>query len=152
MNSPLPVARLPDDIQALVATLREAEGRLEELTAGQVDAITDVDGRTFLLRRSQEGARRADAAMRATSWGMGQVLGEYAALGYGEGLAGRTAFGAAQATEAGQVDTIGRYVLARPALLSALRARDWGTVARIYNGNGAVADYSAKLAAAFARA
>lgn len=93
-----------------------------------------------------------DAAMRATSWGMGQVLGEYQALGFGSDLAGRTAFAVAQTTAAGQIDTIARFCLARPALASALRAKDWGTVARNYNGSGKVDDYSAKLAAAYARA
>lgn len=93
-----------------------------------------------------------DAAMRATSWGMGQVLGEYEALHFGNGQAGRAAFGVAQSSTAGQLDTMARFIQARPALLSALRAKDWSIVARNYNGSGKVADYSGRLAAAYARA
>ena len=48
-----------------MATLRDAEDRLHELTAGQVDAITDADGRTFLLQRAQSHVRRVDADRRA---------------------------------------------------------------------------------------
>ena len=46
------------EIAALIETLRQTEQRLEELTAGEVDTVTDRDGRTILLRRSQEHLRR----------------------------------------------------------------------------------------------
>ncbi|MBB1473824.1 EAL domain-containing protein [Luteimonas sp. MC1782] len=55
---------LEDEVQALLATLRHAEDRLQELTAGQIDAITDAGGRTILLQRAQEDVRRVDAARR----------------------------------------------------------------------------------------
>ena len=59
------------------------------------------------------------------------------------------AFEAAQTSEAGQIDTMARYIQARPVLLSALRAKDWGTCARVYNGNGKAADYAGRLARAY---
>ena len=59
-----PPSALPDEIRALLGRLRQAEDRLHELTAGQVDSITDEDGRTFLLQRAQEDVRRVDAARR----------------------------------------------------------------------------------------
>ena len=47
-----PVENLPSDpIDALIATLIATEQRLEELTAGQVDTVTDGSGRSLLLRR-----------------------------------------------------------------------------------------------------
>jgi len=65
VNARLRATGVSDEVRSLVATLREAEQRLDALTAGQVDAITDADGRTFLLQRAQEGVRRGDAARRA---------------------------------------------------------------------------------------
>lgn len=88
----------------------------------------------------------ADAAVRATSWGAGQVLGEFAALGFPSAQA----FIDAQSTSAGQIDTMARFILARPSLVTAIRARDWTTFASGYNGSGKVQDYAATLAAAYA--
>src|SRR5438552_6254964 len=49
--------RYPEDpteeVFALVEVLRETEQRIEELTAGEVDAVAARDGRMFLLRRAQ---------------------------------------------------------------------------------------------------
>jgi signal transduction histidine kinase/CheY-like chemotaxis protein len=59
MNSELsPSARdANEEIAALVETLFRAEQRLEELTAGEVDSVTDRNGRTLLLRRTHEYLR-----------------------------------------------------------------------------------------------
>jgi diguanylate cyclase (GGDEF)-like protein/PAS domain S-box-containing protein len=54
-----------DQITALIATLIQTEQRLEELTAGEVDSVTDRDGRSLLLRHAQEHLRQHDAAGRA---------------------------------------------------------------------------------------
>ena len=54
-----------EDISALIETLYQTEKRLEELTDGEVDAVADRDGRTFLLRRAQEELRHSDAARQA---------------------------------------------------------------------------------------
>lgn len=57
-----PAADLNDEVAALIASLRRTEQRLEVLTAGQVDAVVDRDGRTLLLRHAQERLRQSDAA------------------------------------------------------------------------------------------
>ena len=54
-----------DELAALIETLHETGQRLEELTAGQVDAVTDRDGRTFLLRHAQYQLRQSEAAKQA---------------------------------------------------------------------------------------
>lgn len=60
------VPRTPDDeISALIETLHQTERRLEELTAGEVDSVTDCEGRTFLLRRAQEQLRAGVLARQA---------------------------------------------------------------------------------------
>ncbi len=53
------------EVFALIETLHRAGQRLEELTAGEVDAVTDSDGRTFLLRHAQENLRDSEAAKQA---------------------------------------------------------------------------------------
>lgn len=82
-----------------------------------------------------------DVAVRVTSWGLGQVMGEWRELGYPSPEALVTAAG----TEAGQLDMMGRYLRARPALVEAIRAGDWRQVARVYNGRGQVEAYAARL-------
>jgi hypothetical protein len=41
-----------DEISVVIKALREADFRLEELTSGEVDTVSDRDGRAFLLRRA----------------------------------------------------------------------------------------------------
>jgi light-regulated signal transduction histidine kinase (bacteriophytochrome) len=53
------------EIVALITTLHDAERRMEELTAGEVDSIMDRDGRTFLLRHAQDQLRHSEAANQA---------------------------------------------------------------------------------------
>ena len=53
------------EIAALIETLHQTGQRLEELTAGEVDAVADRVGRPFLLRPAQEHLRRSDAARQA---------------------------------------------------------------------------------------
>jgi PAS domain-containing protein len=54
-----------EEMAALIETLGQTGQRLEELTAGQVDTVTDRAGRTFLLRGTQEQLRHSDAARQA---------------------------------------------------------------------------------------
>lgn len=54
-----------DDIAALIETLIETGQRLEELTAGQVDAVADRNGKMFLLRHTQEQLRVVEATKQA---------------------------------------------------------------------------------------
>jgi hypothetical protein len=56
-----------DEISIVIKALREAELRLEELTSGEVDTVSDRDGRSFLLRRAQDQMREAEAAACAPS-------------------------------------------------------------------------------------
>ncbi len=59
----------PDDtsgeISVVIKALREADLRLEELTAGEVDTVSDRDGRSYLLQRAQDQLRDAEAAKQA---------------------------------------------------------------------------------------
>jgi diguanylate cyclase (GGDEF)-like protein/PAS domain S-box-containing protein len=63
-KSPLP-RDADDEVCALIATLHESGQRLEHLTAGEVDAVADRDGRTFLLQRAQDHLRHTEAAKQA---------------------------------------------------------------------------------------
>jgi diguanylate cyclase (GGDEF)-like protein/PAS domain S-box-containing protein len=54
-----------EEVSALIATLHETGQRLEELTAGEVDAVADRHGRTFVLRRAQEQLRHIEEAKQA---------------------------------------------------------------------------------------
>ena len=91
----------------------------------------------------------ATAAIRATSYGLGQILGDHWKRC---GFASPADFEAAQATEAGQIDTMARFIAADPMMAQALRAHDWHRFAALYNGGGQVDWYAGKLAAAYARA
>jgi diguanylate cyclase (GGDEF)-like protein/PAS domain S-box-containing protein len=54
-----------EEMRALVESLHRTGARLEELTAGEVDSVTDASGRTFLIGRAREQLRNADAAKQA---------------------------------------------------------------------------------------
>jgi diguanylate cyclase (GGDEF)-like protein/PAS domain S-box-containing protein len=54
-----------DEISVVIKALREADFRLEELTSGEVDTVSDRDGRSFLLRRAQDQLRESEAAKQA---------------------------------------------------------------------------------------
>lgn len=60
-----PMADANEEVAALIETLNQAEQRLEALTAGEVDTVTDRDGRTLLLRRAQNHMRHNEAAKQA---------------------------------------------------------------------------------------
>jgi diguanylate cyclase (GGDEF)-like protein/PAS domain S-box-containing protein len=54
-----------EEICVLIRALREADQRLDELTAGQVDTVADRDGWSVLLHHAQDELRRADDAKQA---------------------------------------------------------------------------------------
>jgi diguanylate cyclase (GGDEF)-like protein/PAS domain S-box-containing protein len=56
---------LSGELTALISTLRDADLRLQELTAGEVDTVTDHHGRSFLLRHAQDELRSNEAAKQA---------------------------------------------------------------------------------------
>jgi hypothetical protein len=90
-----------------------------------------------------------DAAVRATSYGLGQVLGDnWRRLGF----TSVDEFERMQASEYGQVVTMGRFIAADATLLKALRGLDFATAARRYNGGGQVDEYARRLADAYRRA
>ena len=90
------------------------------------------------------------AALKACSWGLGQVLGEnFAAAGYASPQAMVLAFCAGG--EAEQLAAMIRFITAN-RLDDELRRHDWAGFAKGYNGAGyARHGYHTKLAAAFAK-
>jgi diguanylate cyclase (GGDEF)-like protein/PAS domain S-box-containing protein len=54
-----------DEISVVIKALRAADLRLEELTSGEVDTVSDRDGRSFLLQRAQDQLREAEASKQA---------------------------------------------------------------------------------------
>ncbi|MDB5849088.1 MAG: hypothetical protein JWP29_2840 [Rhodoferax sp.] len=62
-STPAPAARV--EISSLIETLHAAGQRLGELTGGEVDSVTNQDGRTLLLRRSQDQLRHSEAAKQS---------------------------------------------------------------------------------------
>ena len=91
----------------------------------------------------------ADAAIRATSYGLGQVLGDnWRRLGF----TSTADFERMQSTEYGQIVTMGRFIAADATLLKALRGLDFVTAARRYNGGGQVDEYARRLADAYRKA
>lgn len=83
-----------------------------------------------------------ECACRATSFGLGQVLGEgYAALGYGSALALAQD---AKVSETRQLAQIVAFIQAH-GLASALARLDWRALAAGYNGTGAVDAYALRL-------
>jgi len=97
------------------------------------------------------GAARAihdEAAIGATSWGAGQLLGRHwRALGY----ASPQALVSAQYDEREQLRAMARYLRDVAGAGPALAVLDWPELARRYNGPGQVAWYAARLEAAYAR-
>jgi light-regulated signal transduction histidine kinase (bacteriophytochrome) len=64
---PQPALNANEDVAALIATLHATGRRLEELTAGEVDSVTDRDGRTFLLRHAQDQLRERTAQLESSN-------------------------------------------------------------------------------------
>ena len=63
-NSP-PPSDPNEEVLALIETLHQIDQRLDELTAGEVDTVVDRDGRSFLLRRTQDRLRLSEAVKQA---------------------------------------------------------------------------------------
>jgi diguanylate cyclase (GGDEF)-like protein len=64
VNSPAGADR-QEEVSALIETLHVTGQRLEDLTAGEVDTVTDRRGRTVMLRRAQDHMRHHEAAKQA---------------------------------------------------------------------------------------
>jgi hypothetical protein len=91
-----------------------------------------------------------DAAMKATSIGMMQVMGfHYKELGF-ETVGDMWQY--AKQSEANQVDIAIRFIQSIPNLDKALKNKDWPTVAFYYNGSGYKKfNYAHRLIAAFVK-
>ena len=72
-STPDPLNRA-DKALALALSLAHAEIRLHALTAGQVDAIVDPAGRTYLLRPAQEHLRQNERRLQAVIESAGDVI------------------------------------------------------------------------------
>jgi diguanylate cyclase (GGDEF)-like protein/PAS domain S-box-containing protein len=59
---PLPPEDATGEMSALMETLLNTGQRLEDLTGGQVDSVVDRDGRTLLLRGTQEQLKKSEDA------------------------------------------------------------------------------------------
>jgi diguanylate cyclase (GGDEF)-like protein/PAS domain S-box-containing protein len=55
------------EISMVIRALRAADMRLQELTAGEVDSVTDHEGHAYLLRPAQDRWRESEAAKRRAS-------------------------------------------------------------------------------------
>ncbi|RWR06001.1 N-acetylmuramidase domain-containing protein [Paenirhodobacter populi] len=87
-------------------------------------------------------AENPEDAMRATSWGAPKIMGfNYAKAGYPSAAQMVVSF--AQ-SEGNQIGAFVKLILAW-GLDSALRAHDWRSFARVYNGNANVESYAADL-------
>lgn len=94
-------------------------------------------------------ARRLDrqAANEATSWGAFQIMGyHWKRLGFGSVESFMHAM--ADRLPAGQLDVFVKFIQADRALWSAMKAGDWPSFERIYNGGGFGGAYAEKIAAA----
>jgi hypothetical protein len=93
----------------------------------------------------------ADAANKACSWGTFQILGQnHKACGFGASQDFVDAMWTGGASA--HLDAFVKFIQADPKLHGALRAKQWATFARIYNGPGYAANaYDQKMASAYAR-
>ena len=97
------------------------------------------------LRLERASALDHQAAIESTSWGLGQVMGFNAvSLGYPSAAEMIVAF---MQGEDAQLEGSERFIAGNVSLAKAFRMRDWGRVARFYNGIGyAKNQYDKKLA------
>ena len=115
--------------------------------AGAVANPTSQSARWDLLVRAAE--INAQAAFESCSWGVGQVMGahwEWLGFGTVTELVNLCRKGAA-----GQIELMAKFIR-KAGLAGALRARDWETFAKGYNGPGFRKNaYHTKMAAAYKR-
>lgn len=87
-----------------------------------------------------------EAAARSISMGAAQIMGfNHARIGYGSARAMLHAFHNANVQVIGFLN----FLLSDPTLWGAVQARDWRTIARLYNGSGQVDYYAGLLEAKY---
>jgi two-component system, chemotaxis family, CheB/CheR fusion protein len=74
LSSPPPLLPQTDRALALALRLAHAENALLALTSGQVDAVVDPGGKTYLLRPAQEQLRQSERRLLAILEGAADVL------------------------------------------------------------------------------
>ncbi|NTS31248.1 N-acetylmuramidase family protein [Phyllobacterium sp. BT25] len=91
-----------------------------------------------------------EVAAKSTSWGLGQIMGfNYPALGQPSAVAMVKWFAE---SEGNQLEGMVLFIKSNPAMLTALKAKDWAGFAKRYNGSAyAKNKYDTKLAAAYAK-
>lgn len=93
------------------------------------------------------------AAIKSCSWGLPQLMGGNAIemnLGYADE---EDFYDRMMRSEGDQLEAMGRFIKADPAMLAALKLKDWAEFAYRYNGEGYAANqYDIKLAEAYASA
>lgn len=101
-------------------------------------------------RLQQATALDREAGLKSASWGKFQILGEnYEQAGFGT-LQGF--INAMYASEADHLEAFVNFIRTDSRLHAAMKALDWRTFARIYNGPAYAANkYDTKLASAFRR-
>lgn len=123
--------------------------------AGQVP-FTPAQGKSFSLIRSETNKDAFDrafqidpeAAVRSTSWGLGQVLGGHLISLYGSPEKSVEAFYSNPKQVSFQL--IVEWLKANPAAITAANSHDWAGFARIYNGpNYRMNNYNKKLEQAY---
>lgn len=91
---------------------------------------------------------QAEAAAKSISMGAAQIMGfNHARIGYPSATAMFLAFADAQAQTIGFIN----FCLSDPALMDAMRRKDWRTIAAKYNGTGAIVTYAPLLEQAYRR-
>ena len=89
-----------------------------------------------------------DCALQSCSWGAFQIMGfNYKACGY---ATLQEFINAMYSSESAQLDAFVGFIKSNPALNTALRNKDWPTVAKLYNGpDYKINKYDSKLAEAY---
>ena len=91
----------------------------------------------------------AEAALKSASWGLFQIMGfNHKAAGF-ETVVDFVNF--IKGPDDADMEAFVNFVKANPLVLKAMQEKDWKSFARFYNGPGAVASYSAKMADAYAK-
>ena len=133
-------------------TTKFGKARADKELSAHPDLVALKPGSYQSLDKEDKDMNRAaqvvdrQCALESASWGAFQIMGyHWKTCGYPT----LQSFINAQYTAAGQLDTFVRFILADSRLVRALKAKDWVTFARIYNGPAyAKNQYDTKLAAA----
>lgn len=119
-----------------------------DLVALKAGSYNSADREDKDMEKASEQIDR-QCALESASWGAFQIMGYHWAL---IGFESLQAFVNAQYKAAGQLDSFVRFILADKRLIRALKSKDWGTFAAIYNGPAYKKyQYDIKMADAYKR-